>query len=110
MQVWDVDAGKLTWSSVANFSKGLLSPTAWKGEWIAAEYTDKDGVNVVVLDQITAKDVGIANLDLGSKAAKTVPRTDVNAPIRKISATLCTEMVRKASKSVVQLPLQNVEF
>lgn len=78
---------------ILGFGGEVIDERFREDDWNTVEYNDADWANAVVFDQETAREVGVADIDLGPKGAVLVPSTDDNPPTSKITATLSSQMV-----------------
>ncbi len=83
---------------IIDFGGEIIDERLREDNWNTAEYDDSNWVNAVVFDNENAKEVGIANINLGPKGAVVVPSTDANPPTSKITATLSAQMVEPQVK------------
>jgi len=83
---------------IKDFGGEIIDERLREDNWNATDYNDSSWPNAVVFDNNLAKEVGIANVDLGDIGANVVPSTDANAPTSKITATLSAQMVEPQVK------------
>ncbi|GGD04137.1 family 78 glycoside hydrolase catalytic domain [Hyunsoonleella pacifica] len=78
---------------ILDFGGEIIDERLREDNWNTADYDDSNWVNATVFDNSKAKEVGIADINLGPKGAVVVPSTDANPPTSKITATLSAQMV-----------------
>ncbi|GAA4958310.1 family 78 glycoside hydrolase catalytic domain [Algibacter aquimarinus] len=88
------------WGSwdILDFGGEIIDERLREDDWNTAEYNDTDWDNAIFFDNNKAKEVGVADINLGPKGAVVVPSTDANPPTSKITATLSAQMVEPQVK------------
>ena len=78
---------------VLNFGGEIIDERLREEDWNTVDYNDSQWDNALAFDQLTAKEVGKADVYLGMKGGLPVASTDANPPTSKITATLSAQMV-----------------
>ena len=90
---------------ILDFGGEIIDERLREDNWNTAEYNDTDWENAIVFDNSKAKEVGVANINLGPKGAVVVPSTDTNPPTSKITATLSAQIVEPQVKFKEIIPI-----
>jgi alpha-L-rhamnosidase len=83
---------------IKDFGGEIIDERLREDDWNTVKYNDHTWKNAVIFNNHEAKEVGLANINLGLKGEIVIPSTDSNPPTSKITATLSSQIVEPQEK------------